>query len=1402
MMKKSNLKRQLLLWMAVVLLLQPTLFSIPAAAEETVVSEFCDTFEDYSHDGVALYAKHWDNVKQDADAGSKVTVDHNDGNGFAAFFVRSGAENGEATFPSASARKNNINNQNRTLVYEGSFYTFDQNAQMTVAFTNGQGSELYELLLLRGSQISVKENNNNITPVSNDATMNQWNRIALVLDGAAGKYRVYLNGKAITDDISVSLGALDMGNLSWQIAVKNCAGVEYTEGRIYLDNAYIYEGAAPVENIQNITSGTVAITTYLNRQFTGISLDGRAHGVASFTSAVSIVDSPSSIDKSAQITLGSDGAYFPLDQTAAENFTAKLIYQSNDEITLFAKDENGKVENLVTLPAHKNFDSEIVTFHFDSGTCALRGGENAELSLAEIASLGFSGEGVKLTLNKFFAYSGAEEVEDSYFKDYQYQERARDALVTTEWKNNYNTLVQGVFMGIDFYQVSVFGNKIRINGQPPRVFNNEPYVPAEVAVVALGGELLEATEEAPVRFAVRDTVVELGNDEIYHTKNTNYVTAQRMAAAFGLTLSWDGEYLLGFGTKGLFSATQDQDSLKAVLYYQRPTGQEIYDRIEKNGSLHPRVLVDSERLAEVRENIENNATLKSWYDKIIDEADGYLDAYTLYYYRSDATRLLSVSNVMVSRMWALGLAYQMTGDTKYAEAAWRDLEAVSNFEHWNPSHYLDVATMSLGVSFGYSWFYDYLTDEQKDTIVEGFIRCGLDSYLAAIESNDWWTYVNSNWNPWCHGGILSGLVAMSDRLGDRGMYALERMFPYMEYLYEEFVPNGAWKEGTAYLAATLRYVSMWCSTLETATGKDFGYWDLPGMDLTAYYGEAISGGGGVYNYGDNTESIFDCEAQEWFAYKFNDSALMEMRFNNMGTRSIAADLYDLVMMRPEMMGGESTMDRDLLYSNTNIVSMRTSWTDSSNGFFVGAKGGLNGESHFHYDLGGFVMDVGGVRFAYELGREGYAITANDTNTYQYKKRAEGHNTYVINPDETPGQGDTSEAKVVEFETKEKGGYAVIDLSQAYNEALDMKRGFFLTNDRQSLLIQDEVQLSQASEVYWFMHTQGEIEIENDGKTAYITNSGVTIRMDILDSDNGGATFDVMAALPLDTTPWLEGQGTNDRYQKLFIHWDSVQEYTLSVVVNQVIDRSLPGYSPEVVPISDWEIEDGTLAERPKLNSITMNGVQLADFSTERYSYGISLDYDTEEKPVFDYVADDSVEVTVEEIAGTGAAGTTKFIVKSKDTGNYAVYTVTTNVVGYIGQIPGTKELRIANVTASAEPEYAAGNRAVCVLDDDYVSRWTAEDDAWIMLELEEATEVYALGIAWYLGDQRNYKYEVEISEDGENWTEVYAGSSSGTTTQLESILLGNQKAKYVRYQGHGHAAGTWNNITTMRVYGR
>ncbi len=1093
--------------------------------------------------------------------------------------------------------------------------------------------------------------------------------------------------------------------------------------------------------------------------------------------------------------MGGENAYLPFDETAAESFIVKLRYQSDKELALMAKNKDGKQQKIADLPKHTALDDATVTVDMEKKTADFEG-KSLKFDLDDISYLGFSGNENTVILNHAFAYSGSRILDDSYFKDYSYQQKTIKALVTDAWRSSYSTLSKGVFMGIDFYQASVFGKNLRFSGQPPRVFNEKPYVPVERATVFLGGEVQSSGED--VVLAVNGKEVTVPADAIYVTKQTKYVEAEYIAKLFDLKLSWDGEYLLGFGKTVLFDANGDNETLKSALYYQRPSGEEIFDRIAKRGNIQPCVMADGERIAEVKKNIAMYPTIKTWSDKLLADAEKKLKAEKLIYEKPDGTRLLSVSNEMVNRMYSLGFAYRMTGDERYAQAAWRDLEAVSNFRDWNPSHWLDVATMSRGVSIGYSWFYDYLTEDQKDVIARGFERCGLAAYINGVDASAWWAVSASNWNPWCHGGVLSAIVAMSDRLGDDAKYALDRLFPYLEYLYPDFVPDGAWKEGLSYHATTLHALSTWCETLETATGIDYGYWDLPGMDITAYYGDALSGKGGSFNYGDDTSVVANYQAQAWFAKKYNDPGLAQMRYDHIAEYGFATDLYDLLMTRPEMFGESDGMDRDLLYKNMNVVSMRSSWTDSSNGIFLAAKGGQNGDSHFHYDLGGFVMDVGGVRFAYELGRESYGITATDTETYQYKKRAEGHNTYVINPDEKPGQSGTAKAEVLRFETKEKGGLAVIDLANAYS-ARKMQRGFMLTDDRQTVIIQDEVALPTKSEVYWFMHTRGDIREANDGKTVYITKDGVTVRMDILDSDNGGAKFSVMDPLPLPTTPWLKGQGTNETYKKLAIHWDSVQNFTLAVAVRQVITEELDtDYQEPVTPIDQWTLPDGKLEERPVINAITQNGKMIEGFSAGKTSYVIQLPYDTEEKPDYQVEAGENQEVT--KIDCEGIVGMTKFIIRDTTNNKCSCYSVTTKIGTHIGVIPGVKEIEIESVTASAEPEAEAGHRAICVLDGDYITRWTATDDAWIMLELKEPTEAYALGVAWYQGDNRTYLYDVEVSEDGENWKQVFSGTSSGMTTDMECLLLGNQRIKYVRYQGHGHAIGQWNVISEMRVY--
>ncbi|MCK9478212.1 MAG: heparinase II/III family protein [Firmicutes bacterium] len=1369
-------------------------------ANEASPGYFSDDFDDYPFYGGELFPKYWDVVTHNPETGSFVKIEENDGNGFAAFNVKTGVKNNGVMSSVVSVKKNNLNNEQKSLVYEGLFYMFDKYAKAVISFTDARDSKDIEVVSLKGNELGVRNRDNIISGTGAKAPIKAWNKISFVLDGARSLVDVYLNGELVSEKTYIDMSGVSLNNLSLKVAVKNNTSIPYVEGRIHMDNFCIYEGIEPSANEDRVKMQK-PVTTYLNKHFTSVKTNGRAHGVVSFYSRVNIIDTPSETNKSADIVLGKDGAYLPFDKTVKENFTAKIIYKSNKAVTLNIKNSNGKEEELFTLKQTDGMEAVEFSFDFDTFKCTASYAnglfEEANFTLEDISYIGFYGEGARLILNKVFAYGGNNRLPDSYFKDYSYQKKAIFALVTPQWRKTYDTISEGIFIGVDFYQASVFGNKLRYNAQPPRVFNGEPYVPVEETAVFLGGEVLDG-KDGTVVFSANGNVVELKPEDIYQVKDSNYITAQAMADMFGLKLSWDGEYLLGFGTGTFFTSMTDNEDLKSAVYFSRPSGEEIYDKIIKMGDIHPRIMAGAERIAEVKENINRYPTIKKWYQKIMNDAESYLNAYKLYYTTPDGVRLLSVSNLMVSRMQALGFAYKMTGDKKYAEAAWRDLDAVSRFQNWNPSHFLDVGTMSLGVSIGYSWFYDYLTDEQKDIIVAGFKKCGLDAYVDAVDKEAWWTVSPTNWNPWSHGGVLNALVAMSDRLGDNAKYALDRMFPYLEYLYPEFIPDGAWLEGTSYHAVALKHLSVWCETLKTATGKDYGYWDLPGMDVTAYYGDALSGSGGVFNYGDNTETRADYQAQAWFATKYNDSDLAELRYSNMVAYSFTADLYDILMTRPEMLGGSSTMDHDLLYTNMNLVSMRTSWSDMADGIFLAAKGGENGLSHFHYDLGGFVMDVGGERFAYELGREGYATTQHDVNVYQYKKRAEGHNTYVINPSEDPGQVNTAVAEVVDFQTKERGGYAVIDLTQAYIEARNMKRGFFLTNDRQTMLIQDEVELARRSEVYWFMHTRGDINITEDGKAAYITNKGVTIRMDILDSENADAVFKEMDPLPLETTPWLEGQGRNESYRKIAIHWDNVQKFTLAVSISQVLDADIPIYTPKVVPISKWEVPDGEIAKKPQLNTITRDGLRLDGFSPDKYSYNIALPYDTTKKPAFEYYADDILEVNV--IESENLSGVTKFIVKNIQNDSYALYTIATKLEGYIGPIPGAKEAEIVNVTASAEPEYDAGNRAICVIDNDYVTRWTATDDAWIMLELKETVDIYAFGVAWYMGESRNYIYDIEISEDGENWTQVFSGTSSGRTNELECFLLENSRGKYLRYQGHGHAEGLWNNIVEMRVY--
>jgi len=70
------------------------------------------------------------------------------------------------------------------------------------------------------------------------------------------------------------------------------------------------------------------------------------------------------------------------------------------------------------------------------------------------------------------------------------------------------------------------------------------------------------------------------------------------------------------------------------------------------------------------------------------------------------------------------------------------------------------------------------------------------------------------------------------------------------------------------------------------------------------------------------------------------------------------------------------------------------------------------------------------------------------------------------------------------------------------------------------------------------------------------------------------------------------------------------------------------------------------------------------------------------------------------------------------------------------------------------------------------------------------------------GDQRKYKFAVDVSEDGTNYTPVIEKTeTSGTyaTGNLEGFDLGGVSARYVKYKGYGNNTNVWNSLAEIVI---
>jgi hypothetical protein len=525
------------------------------------------------------------------------------------------------------------------------------------------------------------------------------------------------------------------------------------------------------------------------------------------------------------------------------------------------------------------------------------------------------------------------------------------------------------------------------------------------------------------------------------------------------------------------------------LFSANVEGQDVKSRIQSVSPEHPRLFAGVGEEVALRKKIDSDALLQETFAHVKAMADD-LQGMKPVERKMTGKRLLEVSRTCLQRMTCLGLAYRVTGDKKYAVRAQEEMLAAAGFTDWNPSHFLDVAEMTAALAIGYDWMYKGLDPEARQVIKRAIIEKGLKTSLRG----GWWVSTENNWNQVCHGGLTLGALAILEDEPDLAAQIIERALENVPRAMAEYAPDGAYPEGPGYWNYGTTYNVLLISALESVLGTDFGLSAARGfLESSDYYQQVARPTGLFFNYSDCGSRGGVSPAQYWFADRRKEPSLLwgerqELK-RFLSSNEGANYLFPfLILWSGSLDRAPMPKIRHWKADGKTPVSMHRSGWKTPEEIFVAIKGGSPGANHAHMDIGSFVMDAGGVRWAEDLGAQSYNdLESKGIDLWNKRQNSQrwdvfrlnnlSHNTLVVDGLKQRVNG---YAPIVGFSDKAPMPYTMVDLTSIYDGQLaSAKRGVGLYKNRR-VVVQDEIEtLDRATTVRWGMVTRADVSIEEE-----------------------------------------------------------------------------------------------------------------------------------------------------------------------------------------------------------------------------------------------------------------------------------------------------------------------------------
>ncbi|MEO5999607.1 MAG: heparinase II/III family protein [Chitinophagaceae bacterium] len=517
---------------------------------------------------------------------------------------------------------------------------------------------------------------------------------------------------------------------------------------------------------------------------------------------------------------------------------------------------------------------------------------------------------------------------------------------------------------------------------------------------------------------------------------------------------------------------------------------------------HPRILLLKGEEAAIKQSISADKTWAKINQVILGECDKMINLAPVEKIKI-GRRLLDKSRESLRRIFFLSYAWRVTQDEKYLKRAENELLKVSAFDDWNPSHFLDVAEMTTAVSIGYDWLYQNLSAESRSAIKDAIIKKGIEPSLDPRNTS--WLKVNHNWNQVCNTGMAYGAMAIFEDNPELARKIINRSIEMINIPMKEYGPDGNYTEGYGYWGYGTTYNVLFISALDKLFGQDFGLTENPGFLKTASFLENMTGpSGDAFNFFDSGAGGELNSAMFWFANKLKDPSLLWVERTRLTDQQAREQIHD--RMLPSVMiwsGGmnisEISAPKTLMFTGRGknpVAMMRSSWTDTA-AIYVGIKGGSPSLNHAHMDIGSFIMEADGVRWAMDFGMQNYeSLESKKVDLWNMKQNSQrwqvlrynnmDHNTLTVNNELQKVEGD---APLTGFSKNPLFMNAVFDLSSVYKGPLvKANRGIALV-DKKYVMVRDEMETSSnETTIRWNLVTPAHVTITGKN-TAELTKNG-------------------------------------------------------------------------------------------------------------------------------------------------------------------------------------------------------------------------------------------------------------------------------------------------------------------------